>query len=93
MLKRKHRFTSGRAKASITNKTFLTENEIASINLVKRKVTILYLNFLTHQGKAGEKKSRKKQTYSGNVTQNSATKNKSSVTRTNKLTSTIRNLT
>lgn len=59
MLKRKHRFTSGRAKASITNKTVLTENEIASINLVKRKVTSLYLNFLTRQGKTGEKKEEK----------------------------------
>lgn len=59
MLKRKHRFTSGRAKASITNKTALTENEIASINLVKRKVTSLYLNFLTRQGKTGEKKEDK----------------------------------
>lgn len=59
MLKRKHRFTSGRAKASITNKTILTENEIASINLVKRKVTSLYLNFLTHQGKTGEKNKEK----------------------------------
>lgn len=94
MLKRKDRFTSGRAKASITNKTVLTENEIASINLVKRKVTSLYLNFLTRQGKTGEKKrgkKRKKQAYTGNVTQNTATKNK--VTRTNKLTRTIRNLT
>lgn len=39
------------------------------------------------------KKRGKKQAYTGNVTQNTATKNKSRVTRTNKLTRTIRNLT